>query len=191
VAGVDEHRVGARGEHVVGLVEHGVRVDGGERRVHRLDLAPGELGLEPALEDARRGAAVAVREAGGRRLALEDDAEGAGRLVGAEEVDVRRRDEPAAEVAAREVGVGEHPPRLGLVGHEQRRRAAVAGRPEPELRDDQQQPRRGQREGHEHAPARGRRRVGGRGGGGRRRDGRAARAGGGHGGMERRRRGET
>jgi hypothetical protein len=41
VAGVDEHRVGARGEHVVGLVEERVRVDRGEGGVDHLDGRPG------------------------------------------------------------------------------------------------------------------------------------------------------
>jgi hypothetical protein len=155
VAGVDEHRVGARGEHVVGLVEHGVRVDGGERRVHRLDLAPRERRLELLLEQPRRRAAVPVREARGRRLALEHHAERARRLLGAEEVDVRRGHERAAEVAPRELGVGHHPPRLLGVRHEQRRPPAVAAEPQPQLDEGEQEPRQQQRHGDEQAAARG------------------------------------
>jgi hypothetical protein len=155
VPGVDEHRVGARGEYRVRLVEERVRVDRGERGVDDLDVAVGKRRLEPLLEHARRGAVAQVRKALRGGLPLEDHAERAGRLHRAQEVEVWRGEEGTArKEAARVCLVQAQVPGTLRDRNEQRLRARDPCRAQPELDEAQQRDGGGQRERGEEPPAR-------------------------------------
>jgi hypothetical protein len=159
---VDHHRVGALIDDLVGEIEQGVGVDGGERGVDDLDATVGKGRLEPLLEHARGRAAVPVRKSGRGGLSLEDDAERPRLLLGAEEIQLRdRSDGPVAEVPPGNLLIRQQILRPLRVLHEERIGAAVARHPQPELEEEEEDPGEGERDRDEQpAAARGQRRPG-------------------------------